>query len=257
MSCRFRNLTQTTIAAGSDVPLADAGSYFTTDNVEGATQEIGAQLAQSMNYLMQTGKKYKIVACVIQNPGEGWVFIDNSTHAKLNCDAISQTTSSITITFPFTASKILSFVATADDVYVKNGLLIGASVGTTSAVLKLSLSLPIGGYVYYNTGTSAWVVPTGMSAAFNAGTLTITHPAIGNGAIGSVAGRDGAIATLGSIGSTTTQIKFYDYAGSLITTEGASMKCFFSRTPSAFNIDPAILTEATGNIWCFGIFEVE
>lgn len=205
--------------------------------------------------LSETGRKIKVVACVIRNEGTGWAFIENTTHGKLNCLAISETTSAITITFPFTAKKILSFVATADDDYIKQGLLVGASVGATSAVMKLSSSGAIGGYVYFN-GTD-WILPTGFTAVFSAGTLTLTHTEVGTGNLGSVDGRDGARATFGSIGTTTTQIKFYDIAGALITVADTAMKCFVTRLMGGASLNPANFITATGNIWCMGVFEVD
>ena len=50
---RLRYLTQATIAAASNVPLADAGGHFATDNAEQALQEVGSQLA-SIGTTLQT-----------------------------------------------------------------------------------------------------------------------------------------------------------------------------------------------------------
>jgi len=46
MSNRLRFITQATIADAADVPIADAGAYYSTDNTEAALQSVGSQLAQ-------------------------------------------------------------------------------------------------------------------------------------------------------------------------------------------------------------------
>lgn len=48
-SARLNFATQATIADPETISIADAGGYFTTDNVEAALQETGSQLAQKAN----------------------------------------------------------------------------------------------------------------------------------------------------------------------------------------------------------------
>lgn len=204
----------------------------------------------------ENGKLLKVVACVIRNDGTGWKQITGA-HDAVNIASIANDNSKITITYNFTALKVVSFVACPDETMASEFMLMGASVGINTALINLYQNKSMGGYIYYN-GTD-WVFSSaeGVSGVFfNAGILTITHSPI-TGIKGSVTSITGALITnLGSLGSTTTEVYFRDYAGALITAPTADMKIYFERKSSGLTVSPDSYVNPNGNIWCLGVFEV-
>lgn len=207
----------------------------------------------------ESGKRYKAVACVLRNTGAGWFAITDTDHAPLNISSITNDVNSVDVNFNFTARKVVSFVATPDETMAQQGYSMGASVGKTQAQIKIGLNRTVQGYVSYNG--SSWTVGSGSvgitSASFSGGILTITHEAINSNAPnGSASCRNGVyIASIGTTGSTTTQVYITDYAGAPVATADTNMRIFFSRV-HANQVDPNNYTDAGGNIWCFGIMEV-
>lgn len=216
-----------------------------------------SRFSPSPQFIGQDGKRYKTVGCVLQNNGAGvWQQIGGA-HKSMNVLSVTTEATTITVNFNFTASNVVSFVACPDDAFALFGYLFGASVGLSSALITCARSMSLGGIVSYSG--SAWTVSgAGMSGAvFNAGVLTITHSDIG-GVMASADSRDGVyVPAIGALGATTTEIKFYDYAGTLITTPDTNMKAYFTRTVSPFTVvSPAALLVSGANIWCYGVFEV-
>lgn len=260
--------------AGSPVGVVTPGIigqvyYDTTNGLEyiatGLTSAnwyspLGARLTELIKG--ESGKNVKIVAGVIRNDGSGWAFIENSTHNKLNFASISADTSSITLGLGFTAKKVISFVACPDERFAQLGYQIGASVGVTSAIIDIyTPPKSIGAYIRYNG--SAWDVTSLAGniavSGFASGVLTVTHDDVVNSSyMASVTGRDGIyIPQFGSVGATTSQIKFYDFAGTLADPANTNMKCFFERSMPAVKLNPQNIIDATGDIWCIGVFEID
>ena len=205
------------------------------------------------------GKKYKIVAGVIRNIGNGWELIEDTNHSNINVLSVTNDTSKITITYNFIAKKVISFVATPDETMSFDNLFMGASVGLNISEIEMFQNKSIGGYVNWSglTWSFAGSSDQSLSASFNAGILTITHPTI-SGAKGNVSCRDGIyVANLGSLGDTTTTIYIRDYEGSLVTTENTNMGFYFERNSRNTRINPQTYTTAVSNIWIYGIMEVE
>lgn len=209
------------------------------------------------------GGKIKIVAGVIRNTGDGWNFIENVTHSKIGFSSISSNTSSITLTHNFTAKKILGFSITPDETFVQEGYFAGASVGVSSTEIKISIvSKEIGGYVYYDETSSEWktnYLKNINNVSFSNGILTMTHDSLGSNPqmLGSVTGRDGIRATFGSLGATSTQVKFYDTSGNLIITPTNDCKAYVTRMRRSAYVDPTKIISDSGNFWIVGVFEVE
>lgn len=227
---------------------------------EMAESGVGDKAFVSWEDLASSDKKIKLVAGIIRNSGSGWDFIENTTHSKLNLSSVTEDTTSIKVNFDFTAKKILGFSAIPDETFSGNGIKCGTSVGTTSVIIKLHKEvMPFGGYIYYDG--SNWNISKSngiTSATFSNGILTLKHANIGTGNqyFASVEGRDGALCSLGSVGADNLQVKFYDYSGSLKTTEDTSMKFYLTRENRPQTLVPSNVVDANGNIWLMGIFEI-
>jgi len=208
------------------------------------------------NVVGEDGKTIKVVACVIRNDGTGWKQITGD-HDAINVASVANDNSKITITYNFTALKVVSFVACPDETMASDFMFMGGSVGVETALINLYQNKSMGGYIYYN-GTD-WVTSSaeGVSGvSFSNGVLTITHSAI-TGIKGSVSSRTGVLVTnLGSLGSTTTEVYFRDYVGALVPSPITDMKIYFERNSSSLTVSPDNYTNANGNIWCLGVFEV-
>lgn len=230
------------------------------------TQKNSEQLADIMNELItgEVGKKYKIVACVIRNDGTGWKLVPDAGHTNINVASVTNDTNYITVNFGFIAKNVVSFVACPDEEFVSIGYFIGSSVGTNYAKIRITKSKlhEVGGYIVYD-GTN-WVVNGAVGnlvvTSFTSGILLLTHDDVGTTYNANVTPRDtGYKCSLGSLSGTLSRISFYNSSGTLVTTPDTNMKFYFSRTMGLNSIDiinPSTIIDASGNIWCMGIFEV-
>lgn len=209
------------------------------------------------------GKKYRIVSGVIRNTGTGWAPIIDADHqGDMNVTSVTNDNAAITVNFGITVKKIIGFVAVPDETYAQKGVMFGSSVGKSSAIIyPVRNGRSISGYITYD-GTN-WVIAAGATGniavtGFNTtnGILSITHDDVGDSHGGAVTGRDGSRPQFGSIGPATTDIKFYDNAGTAILTPTTAMKAFVTRSAGIRQLNPNNLTETSGNIWFMGIFEV-
>lgn len=137
--------------------------------------------------------KYRFLAGVIRqnSPGSGWYFIDDSGHEQAGfAGTFSILGSDLVVDYGFSASKVVSFIAVPDETFASGGLTVGASVGTSSAILSF--------YTPFDMRTSGTAIAVGnylesgvdVTATFDvaAGTCVVTHPVIshvdpGGGAI--------------------------------------------------------------------------
>lgn len=202
--------------------------------------------------------KTKIITAALRNEGAGWyVIYGGKAHNYTGITSVSEDASKITITYDFTAENIMSFICTPDETMIQEKIQVGATVGVSSADIYLSQNKSSGGYVYYDG--AAWQSSTDetVTLAFNAGILTITHPSI-TGLKANVHCRNGVhLATIGALSATTTEIYIRDYAGALVTTADTNMLFYYERVSSNLYIDPTTYTSGTGNIWVYGVMEVE
>jgi hypothetical protein len=223
--------------------------------------DIGAMAASNPVIIGQSGKQYKIVSGVLRATAGMWAVISGGGHANINIDSVSQDTTKIDVTYSFTGTNIVGSWCCPDEQYIYNGYNFGASVGTNVMSIYTSRNArTIGGYVNYNGSSWSVVNEAGTgnaSAAFSSSILTITHDSIAN-VIGSVNCRDGVyLAALGSMAATTTQVKFFDYAGTQISSPNTSMKVYWSRSETIrTQVDPATLDLASSNIWIGVILEI-
>lgn len=112
-----------------------------TNNTLASHSNILTNHSSQLEHIVQGdgNKKLKVLAGVIRNEGDGWKYIINETHDKLNMiDSIETLDDKIKLNFSFNAKKILGFVTNVDETFQADGIQCGASVGTNYAELKLS-----------------------------------------------------------------------------------------------------------------------
>lgn len=205
------------------------------------------------------GKKIKVVTCILRNTGAGWFAISDSEHSPLNILSVTNDTNDVIITYDFTAKKVLSLVAVPDETFNTEGYSFGASVGKTMSKINIFRhSKSVGGLIIYNGSTWNVSNTTGIiSASFSGGILTLTHASM-EGYVCNASTRDGVyLPAIGSLGTTTSQVKFFDYTGNLITVPDVNMKVYFQRSVPSAKIRPDLLAIPEANIWVYGVFEVE
>lgn len=221
----------------------------------------------SGNISGETGKNYKVVACVLRNTGSGWAALNNSLHAPVGVESVTSNNESITINYSFTAAKVVSLVVTPDETFSGMGLFCGASVGDHTAVIKIFESPKIqGGYVRYTGGS--WVL-TGqgtseMTTSYAGGVLTITGPSMSaltevEPGIAQVTGRDGsprAVVGANGVAHDVINISWLDSSDNVITTPNATHRAFFTKMSPTSQVNPSLLISGSGNFWVYGIFEV-
>lgn len=216
------------------------------------------------------GKKLVTVSGVIRNQGSAlgyWQPIIDSDHqGDLNIESVATTASQIQLNYPsLGATKVVSFVATPDDTLAMAGFTVGTSVSLGQTRLMMGQTAPEWSvYVYYN-GTS-WVSNGNWTVTFNAGTLTMTHPAIPSWSIYalSVAPRGGPYMVQAAnesnfLSTTTVKLEFRDFAGTLITTPDVNMRAVVRHGGGFAAVPDHRLVDTTAypgsNIWFTGVFE--
>jgi len=206
-----------------------------------------------------SGRAYQVIAGVLRNSGSGWAFLNDSGHQPTNITSVSANSTAITINYGFTGTKVAALLVTPDETFAQDGYFAGASVGLSSSTIKLArMGQSVSDYVSYNgtTWTSLAGVFTGLS--FSSGTLTLTHDSM-TGATGSVAGRGGVYQPqLGAMSATTTQVEFFDWAGTKITTANTNCRAYVTRNTNRMltPVDPTTITAPTANLWVLGLIEV-
>ena len=252
----MKSISNAANAAQSDADTAQA----TANTAQGEVDALETLVSTILNQTDPT-KKYKIVGCVLQNNGSGvWQQVGGA-HTSLNVLSISTGTTYVRVNYNFTAKNVVSFVACPDDTFIKGGYQFGSDVGLSFTNINITKEHTLGGFIYYSGG--AWNVngnSGGLTGTptFDAGILTIPHNTI-SGVIATVNCMGGKyVAAIEEVGATATKVKFFDYAGNLVTTPTTDMKVFMTRSTSGETlVNPTTLNITGANIWCYGIFEIE
>lgn len=222
------------------------------------------------NAAITGGKPAMIVAGVIRNfnDGQGWRLItssDAANHSNLNIASVTSDTTQIYVNFGGSlATNVLSVVATPDETLAQAGFIMGSSVTTSQAIIKLAKYSEIADFVSYSG--SAWQSMQGVfgSFSYSAGVLTMTNTAVqtnDKGIVGQATPRgDTYDVGLESLSATQTQLKFFARSGgALATVADANMKAYVSRGTKLYPMDPSTVHEGTypgGNIWVFGVMQI-
>lgn len=210
-------------------------------------------------------KKYKVVAGVIRNTGSGWTFLEDANHIKLNCDHVTNDISIITIDFTsIAAKKVISFIVTPDETYDIAGYSTGVSVGLANAIISIAMEpVQVGGYITCNGSEFACANSNGIGTlTWASNKLKIEHTDLGSSdqvnQCPIIMPRYGKfVPAFATLAKDYTEVEFYDFTGTKITSLSSDLNFAFSRGPShKKSVNPNTLTDAIGNFWFLGIFEV-
>lgn len=231
------------------MPLEAIGGAITSDKLNKNFSFLDSKIGE-----LYTRKK---IQGAIRLENGTWSVISDTTHAPLNIGSIVPDAFGVKVNFGFTAKNVRSLIAVPDETYTKQGVTVGASVAKDSVYLQFNRQ-PLGAYIYYDAASTSWKLEgqtEGISVAFSAGVLTVTHPYVG-GKIGNVTERRPNVnARFGTMTATTTQIAIYDATGAVLSNPIGDMMFYFSRGSTGY-VDPASLGITNSNIWLLGEMEV-
>lgn len=226
------------------------------------TAEMGKLLAVEVSkipYIEREGAKgIEFVAGVIRNTGGVWHFISDDDHfGASNIFSLTTNEYNVSVNYKKEYGKILTFIATPDETYVKNGINCGSSVGLGFAEIFLKQSLAIGDYIFFDGAN--WVSFEGRFSSFSYldGILTVGHTEKMYYYDLSLTARDSSDfdLRLGTIGFNYIQIKFYNRDNSQYTgVPTVGMKFFLSRRSDKV-LSNAEAEFPTANIWIIGIMQ--
>jgi hypothetical protein len=256
----------------ADLPILDNGEFgFCTDTKD---FYIGDGTANHLINGIQAvdGKKYKVVACVLRNTGSGWFAIRDTMHTPINVSSVNNDTSVINVNYNFTAKNVVSFVACPDEQMAMQGIRVGSSVTQSLAAITIARDTEIGTSISYsgsvwnstNAQSYGWgTTPiTGLVWDSNASRLTVQHANFADTTYGKIRSLPmvslwggGVIPSIYTHDDSSVSVEFYDYAGVKITAPTTACKFYFKRSGNSV-LNPNEYTNAQGNIWCYGIFEV-
>ena len=245
-----------------------AASIVTALDAATPTELAEIQSSVSWDGMYDTGRHFRFVAGVLRNfnDGGGWRLITpawSAGHLGLNIDSASSDTIEITINHASIAgTNIVAIVATPDETLASAGFTVGTSVGRSSSQIRIQRRTMMADYVSYNG--SSWSSQQGVfTPSFSAGMLTLSHSAVDvmqRGTELSITGRGGVLVPMaGSSTTTTTQVQFFDWSGTLQTTPTADMKIYVNRGQLTAQVNPNNVHVGTypgSNIWVWGIAEV-
>ena len=121
----------------------------------------GSVLTSGGKVFGEDGKEYAIVAGVIRQDtsGSGWYVISDADHEPINISSIAQDAGSIALGYAhLDVDKVVSLTVTPDESFASSNITFGSSVTKGTAYVKCyTQEHNQGGYIEYDTGTSAFV----------------------------------------------------------------------------------------------------
>ena len=258
------------IDSSGNISRLTTGSYIATDvsilcifNNSNISGDITFTPALNTE-IVDDGKQLKFIAGVIRNSGDGWEYINDSGHEPLNLTSVSvDENGRIEIDYGFTASKVLSLVATPDETFA--GLYsIGGSVGLDKTLFNVyALPKIYGGMVRVTSGVfDATSYASFSSVAVQAnGEIRLYHPSLSGLLAKEIfniqASSPSYAIKLGSQGYDYVSLYAYDSNGQKITDfTGLSFDIYATRNVNARFVNANDIVDAGGNFWIYGVMEI-
>jgi len=192
---------------------------------------------------------------VLRNTAGTWEFINDASHAPFGFSGISQDSTSITLTYTNTATKVGTLIVAPDELFTQRGLIAGASVGLTSAIITLS-GLSVGGYIQWNGTAFTTTGAVGInSVTFSGSEISVNHVNNGNAnvAAGIMCQSHNYFVIQTSCAATQTRFRLIDpLTGAAVTSFPSGLNLWFFRQPSGL-AQPSAVVSATGNLWVYGV----
>lgn len=176
------NKTITDLTAASALDGSELLALTQGGNSRKATADQIKTLTRVGAVVGESGKIVRAVAGVVRQTTAdgGWDLIDDADHTPIGVSSVSTSASGdLNIIFSFTATKIISFVAGVDETYSKEMMVVGPTVGKTTATLRGSA--PMSGVITSSgvgfTGSLGFADVCTITRDNAAGTLKVQHPA--------------------------------------------------------------------------------
>jgi len=212
------------------------------------------------------GKKVAFVAGVIRNSGNGWEYINDSGHNPMNLSSVTvNQNGQIVINYGFTASKVLSLVATPDETFARS-YIIGGSVGLDSTLFNVySLPINYGGLTTVANNAVTVTNSNFTSGSFNTSTgeIKLSHPSLSAlsakekfniSAICSSASYD---VIIGSQGNDYISLYLKDSSGTILKdTVGIRINIIATRQVNSVFVNADDIVSTGGNFWIYGVMEI-
>lgn len=216
----------------------------------------------------ETGREYAMFACVIRNTGSPDYFqaLDDSGHQPTYIDSVVTDEETIQVHYESaSAVKTSSVIVVPDETFTAAGFVCGSSVGLDDTRITVYRNVPeFADYVYFDG--AAWVSQNGIfTAAFDTGILTLTHATLGTSVVPalsvSATSRGGVyVAQVEVVTTTTLQVKFRGWDGTLATTANTDMQVYVRHGGNQARqaTDPRTLDDTAypfSNFWILGVME--
>lgn len=244
--------------------------------VAGATRLGYVDAAELGSLFGEAGRKYKIVSAVLRNNGGGGSYFqpinDGTAHEPQNVDSCitgAGASGVITVNYPtIAAARVVTWLMGPDEVYAKQGITLGASVGLDHADIYVYQSRNYSDEIHWDG--SQWVRSSTSTfspflvASFTSGVLRLTHADIGSENPYAVsltpAGTTYRTVINGTVNGTEVNLSFVDSSGNVVTTADTNMKVHVTRPQfRPLQVSPQPLQGGiytNSNIWLCGIFRV-
>ena len=243
-----------------------------TGPAAGKPVSTGQDIADVLNAL-GGGKKVSMIAGVIRNTGSGWELITDSSHDNISIDPVDSVTndaSKIVVNYAgIGATKVLSFTIVPDETYAGLGYVAGASVGKTFANISVSRVANNRAAALFDYNAGNVTVPYNQeygieSVSYDAANkfFAVTHQDYGSyhwTYTPIICPRRACPPVAKIETATATETKFYFEDNTGVKVEPPNGAQFTFTRGADFihqNVDPNTLTEAVGNFWFIGVFEV-
>lgn len=203
-------------------------------------------------------RNYRIVAGVIRNVGAGWYLIDDKDHRPQGISSITAQGNNIRIQFNFVSTRVGTLVVTPDETYIGLGVQCGASVGMDRAIISVSVPFT---YTANLNNMSFSETPSYISnqltGVYHYPYFLVTHAP--NDAIPVISNLGGAAAGVPTISWSITQENISQRTMNIQTGAWESMNPsgYVAVQRGFIRINAADIYAPNGNLWIFGVFEVE